>query len=58
MNTTVDSLKELYIKFGGNAEDVEEISTIPEMIDALTAIIDGSGSGNTITVDGERMVIV
>jgi len=57
MNTTVDSLKALYVKFGGNPEDVADISTIPDMIDALTEIVEVDGSGNTITVNGERIVI-
>ena len=54
---TVESLKELYVKCGGNAEDVADISTIPEMIDALTEIVEISESGNTITVNGERIVV-
>lgn len=54
---TVESLKALYVKCGGNAEDVVNISTIPEMIDALTEIIEISESGNTITVNGERIVV-
>lgn len=57
-NTTVDSLKALYIKLGGNADDIEELSTIPEMIDALTEIMDAEGGGGSnITVNGERMVV-
>lgn len=55
---TVESLKALYVKCGGNAEDVANISTIPEMIDALTEIVDvDGGSGNSITVNGERIVV-
>ena len=59
MNTTVDSLKALYVKFGGNPEDVADIILIPDMIDALTEIVDveGGGSGQSITVNGERIVI-
>lgn len=59
MNLTVDSLKALYVKLGGNASDVENISTIPEMIDALTAIIESGGGsgGSTITINGERIVV-
>lgn len=63
MNTTVDSLKALYVKFGGDPDNVAAISTIPDMIDALTEIVDVSGggsggSGQSITVNGERIVIV
>ena len=54
---TVESLKELYVKCGGTAADVADISTIPEMIDALTEIVEISESGNTITVNGERIVV-
>lgn len=59
MNTTVDSLKALYIKFGGDPDNVAAIFTIPDMIDALTSIVtvEGGGSGRSITVNGERIVI-
>ena len=35
MNTTVEALQALYVSKGGNLSDVENITTIPEMIDAL-----------------------
>lgn len=43
MNTTVDELKVLYTELGGSAEDVENISTIPDMIAALADV-----AGSTI----------
>ena len=43
MNTTVDELKVLYTELGGSAEDVENISTIPDMIAALANV-----AGSTI----------
>ena len=55
MNTTVDALKRLYEKMGGEAEDVENISTIPDMIEELTSIAEPSGS--VITKNGETLVI-
>ena len=38
MNTTVNALKRLYVAQGGSAEDVENITTIPEIIDALAGV--------------------
>lgn len=38
MKTTVEALQDLYVAKGGNFEDVENITTIPDMIDALTII--------------------
>ena len=40
-NTTVGSLKQYYVKKGGNLSDVENITTIPGMIDAITALPGG-----------------
>ena len=55
MKTTVDALKGLYEKMGGESADVEDVSTIPDMIDELTTVA-GSG-GATITKSGETLVI-
>lgn len=38
MNTTVNALKGLYVVLGGNAEDVENITLIPDMITAFENI--------------------
>lgn len=55
MKTTVDALKGLYEKLGGESDQVEEITTIPDMIDELTAVAKTGGS--TITKNGETLVI-
>lgn len=52
MNTNVEALQGLYVKMGGNPEDVSDKTTISEMIDAITAIgiVDRvARSGNYIT---------
>lgn len=54
MKTTVDALKGLYEKLGGEA-DVDQISTIPDMIDELTTVAQSGGA--VITKDGETLVI-
>lgn len=38
MNTNVEALQRLYVKMGGNPEDVSDKTTISEMIDAITEI--------------------
>lgn len=37
MDTTVDALKNLYVALGGDADDVENIVIIPDMINAIAA---------------------
>jgi hypothetical protein len=52
MNTNVEALQRLYVKMGGNLEDVSDKTTISEMIDAITTIgiVDKvARSGNYIT---------
>ena len=52
MNSNVEALQGLYVKMGGNLEDVSDKTTISEMIDAITAIgiVDRvARSGNYIT---------
>lgn len=55
MNTTVDALKNIYIQLGGDADDVVNISTIPEMLDAIREIF-GSHVG-AISVIEEKLNI-
>lgn len=46
MNTTVYELQQYYVAMGGEAADVADITTIPDMIAAITAI-SGGGSGKS-----------
>lgn len=39
MDTTVDALKALYVALGGTADDVADIVLIPDMINAIAALI-------------------
>lgn len=58
-NTTVDSLKQYYAKKGGNLSDVESVSTIPGMIDAITALPGGGEPGGDYvanTYKGKKVV--
>lgn len=48
-NTTVGSLKQYYVKKGGKLSDVENISTIPGMIDAITALPGGGGGASSLS---------
>ena len=38
MNTTVEALKALYVALGGDADDVANISIIPDMINAIAEV--------------------
>lgn len=44
MDTTVDALKNLYTALGGTAADVQNITLIPDMINALAAYIQQGGA--------------
>lgn len=55
MNGTVESLKILYQKMGGSPEDVENITTIPDMIDMLSGL-DTVNRNLTSEDDGEGNV--
>ena len=39
MNTTVDALKAAYVALGGSADDVKNITLIPDMITAITPVL-------------------
>lgn len=54
MNTTVESLRDLFVAKGGDLSEVENINTIPDMIDAITSITD---KGVPITSDEVDSII-
>lgn len=44
-STKADVLKDIYVTLGGNASDVEEVSTVTEMIQKVTEVVSGGGGG-------------
>lgn len=46
MNTTVESLQALYVAKGGELSEVENLNTIPEMIDAIATMTEESTEGS------------
>lgn len=46
MNTTVESLQALYVAKGGEFSEVENLNTIPEMIDAIASMTEESTEGS------------
>lgn len=38
MNSTVEALKALYVALGGSADDVANITLIPDMINAIATV--------------------
>ena len=38
MDTTIDALKNLYVALGGDADDVEGVVLIPDMINAIATV--------------------
>lgn len=47
MDTTVKALQNLYTALGGTAADVENISTIPEMVNAIAAQVAANAAAET-----------
>lgn len=43
-NTTVQALQDLYVKLGGDIADVENITTIPDMIEAVSTVAEQGAS--------------
>lgn len=63
MKTTVEELKSYYVAQGGTEADVADITTIPDMIAAITALGGGGGGGDDtarfdITVTNETPTLV
>lgn len=42
--TTIEALQTVYVSRGGSYEDVENLTTIPEMINAINEIIEDNNS--------------
>lgn len=60
MDTNIDALKNLYVALGGNIEDVENINTTPDMINAIATVatnLKGKG-GKTQTIPEDRLLPV
>ena len=43
MRQTVAALKALYVAFGGSADDAKSLTLIPDIINALAAVIASTG---------------
>lgn len=65
MDKTIDALKALYVALGGSADDVADITIIPEMINAIATVaatataaelpkVTSSNNGQVLTVDGGK----
>ena len=52
MNTTVDELKTLYVKLGGNLADVANLKTDAELIDKIEDIVNGTPAVIVLPEDG------
>ena len=65
MDTTIDALKALYVALGGDADDVADITIIPDMINAIATVaataiaaelpkVTSANNGQVLTVDGGK----
>lgn len=62
MNTTIEALQKLYVALGGTAADVANITIIPDMINAITALITSGKTAElpavTATNNGKVLKVV
>lgn len=59
MKTTVEALKDYYTEIGGTSTDVENVVTIPDMIEAITALGGGSSLPDVTAEDnGDVLTVV
>ena len=56
MDSTISALTGLYVALGGNANTVANITVIPDMINAITALI--AGGSTTATDNGKILTVV
>ncbi len=47
MDTTIQALQNLYVAKGGTLEDVQNIVTIPDMINALAELVESQEASST-----------
>lgn len=47
MDTTVKALQNLYTALGGDAADVENLSTIPDMVNAIATQVAANAAAKT-----------
>lgn len=45
MDITIDALKNLYVALGGTADDVADVTIIPDMINAIAAQVTANKAG-------------
>lgn len=58
MDNNITALQGLYVALGGNIEDVANISTIPDMINAITTLVSSGGvSLPAVTADDDGKVL-
>lgn len=62
MNQTVDALKALYAALGGTADDVADITLIPDMVNAIATLVQSGGTAElpsvTTTDNGKVLTVV
>lgn len=61
METIVEALKNLYVAFGGNIEDVKTITNIAEMVNAIAEHVSSGGAAElpeVTTADNGKVLTV
>ena len=56
MKSTIEALKDLFVKLGGDLEDVSDDVTIPDCIDAITDALNPSGNRLVVHSDDDGTV--
>lgn len=62
MDNTIDALRNLYVALGGDSADVQNITIIPDMINAIAAHIGSGGAAElpavSATDNGKVLTVV